>query len=151
VYYDPCMLRFSNKNFLATTILQNIAARNPRLSGHLRPQVVRTVEFRWPASSWLSVLPLFSSFTHAKLASLTEREAYIMQGPLVSERPKFRPWYSVEGRGERRSGILVVLLVDRGKIDISGLISSFPHCTVRAWRMATHRRVRSLQRRRRHG
>jgi hypothetical protein len=32
-----------------------------------------------------------------------------MQGPLVSERPTFRPWYSVEVRGDRRGGIIVVL------------------------------------------
>jgi hypothetical protein len=40
---------------------------------------------------------------------------------------------------------LVVCLVTRGNIDISGLISSFPHEPVRAWRTATRRRVHPLQ------
>jgi hypothetical protein len=87
--------------------------------------VVRTVRLRWSASSWPSILLPISSFTRAKLASLTERWACVVPGPIVSDRSTFRLWCRVEGQGERRGGILVVLLVDRGKIDISRAISSF--------------------------
>jgi hypothetical protein len=88
--------------------------------------VVRTVGLRWSASSWPSILLPISSFTRAKLASLTERWACVVPGPIVSDRSTFRLWCRVEGQGERRGGILVVLLVDRGKIDISRAFPSFP-------------------------
>jgi hypothetical protein len=107
-------------------ILQNIAAGYPRLSGHLRPHVACTVGLRWFASSWPSILLSFSSFTRGKLASLTERRACVVRGPTASDRSTFRLWYRMEERGERRGGILVVLPVVRGKIDISRTISSFP-------------------------
>jgi hypothetical protein len=131
---------------LSYLVLQNIAARNPCLSGHLRPQVLRAVGFGWSDWSWSSILSFLTSFTRPKLAKPTERWASVVQGPLVSERPTFRPWCMVEGRWERRGGILVVPLMGRDKIDISCLISSFAHRSVRAWRPATRRRVRSLQR-----
>jgi hypothetical protein len=86
--------------------------------------MVRTVGSRWSASSWPSVLLPFSSFTRAKPASLIERWTSVVRGPIVSDRSTFRLWCRVEERGERRGGILVVLPVDRGKIDISRAISS---------------------------
>jgi hypothetical protein len=79
-------------SLLQWTILQNIAARNPQLSGHLRPQLICTVRFRWPTWSWPSILLLFSFFTHADLACAIERWASFVQGPLVSDHPTFRPW-----------------------------------------------------------
>jgi hypothetical protein len=45
----------------------------------------------------------------------------------------------------------VVLPGKKGKIDISCLISSFPHQHVRSWRTAMRRRVPSLQSRHRRG
>jgi hypothetical protein len=123
-------------------ILQNIAAWHPRLWGHLRPHVICTVGLRWPASSWPFVLLPFSSFTRGKLASLTEKWACIVHGPIVSDLSKFHLW--CKGRRARRETRWHTLWFCQS----IGAKSTFqvpfrpsPSQSVRAWRTATRRRT----------
>jgi hypothetical protein len=84
------------------------------------------------------------------LATHTERWACFLEGPLVSE---IATWtcVGIPLNSNVRWLTLWFCMPARGNIDISHLISSFPHELVRVWRSAMRRRVRSVQRQRRHG
>jgi hypothetical protein len=93
------------------TILQNRAARNPWLSGHVWSRPLDPDGLLDPGRSFLLSF-LLSPIEN--LANPNEWWACIVDGPLVSEQPTSPSWCRVEQRGERRGGIFEVFPVCQG-------------------------------------